>query len=378
MKRTAVVIGGGPAGLSAALGLLGAGYATEVLESQPEWKGRVCGSFLNPDAVRNLETLGVLEKARELGSPAPVARLYGPLGAESAVFTAQDGVAGMALWRKDLEELLTEAVTTRGGTVFPGARAISYARTGSGWAVLSRDGTEEAVRETDVLVVADGRFSMAARGPKPSRGWFGYNATFTGVPQLPGTLALYFAPNGYVGTLAFADGTMNVCGLVHRTGGDGVSWPGVHAAFQKRNRAFRRLMSAGARQSSEWRGVGPLPYTLTPRREPGIILAGDAAGVGDPFMGEGIGRALGTGPLIAEAAGAGAPEELAARYARIWDECYGERFRLGWKARLLLDRPWLALGLVDLLLRPRLIERATDIFHRGAGFRAGAVPSTAP
>ena len=159
--------------------------------------------------------------------------------------------------------------------------------------------------------------------------------------------------------------------------GDGVAWADVFTNFRRRNRSFDRLMQ-NATPLSEWRGVGPLPYTRTPRRVADVILAGDAAGVGDPFMGEGIGRALGTGPLI-QAALRQAPEiaDFPATYASLWESFYGARFQLGWKARLLLDRPWLAFLFVDCLLRPRLIERAAEVFHRGAGFPTASLPTEA-
>ena len=47
MNLTAIVVGAGPAGLSASIGLARAGFSVRVLEQRKEWQKRVCGSFLS-------------------------------------------------------------------------------------------------------------------------------------------------------------------------------------------------------------------------------------------------------------------------------------------------------------------------------------------
>ncbi len=371
MSVTALVVGAGPAGLSAALGLLSCGFDVTVLEAQSDWKGRVCGAFLNPDAVRNLAWCGGLERARERSAPTAAAQLFGPRGATSTVLTAQDGVSALALSRTDLESILRVRVMDGGGKILTGIRVTGYGRGKDGCTVTARDATSQGITmNSDTLVMADGRFSLAAHEKKPDGGWYGWNATFENLGQSPGTLGLYFTTRGYVGVITFPDGSSNVCGLVRRRRGMGLSWESVFDSFRQGNTAFDQLMTPG-HQMTEWRGVGPLPYTLKPRHEEGVILAGDAAGVGDPFMGEGIGRAMGTGPLIAEAFRRN-PANLNTIYATLWAATYGRRFRLGWQSRIILNRPWLAATLLDPLLRTSLISRSTRLFHRGAGFPAAA------
>ena len=381
MRRAAIVIGAGPAGLSAALGLLGAGHFVDILEqSTTPPKRRVCGAFVNPDGVASLRRLGLFDRAAETAAPVAAATVTGPRGRTASVFTVQDGTTGMAISRPDLERLLRAAVEERGGTIRAGARALRFARDGAGWRVAWRSDGAETSTAADALVVADGRFTLAAEAARPDPGWYGFNATFAGVGHAPGTLHLYFAARAYVGALTFADGTTNVCGLAHRRKGAAESWDDVAAAVRRGNRAFDALLSR-ARQTSDWNGVGPLPYSRAPRRLPGAMLAGDAAGVGDPFMGEGIGRALGTGPLIAAAAADGNPATLSERYTALWEAMYGARFALGWETRLLLDRPWLARFFIDLLLSPRFLDRMAGACHRGAGFvldEGGRAPSVVP
>ncbi|MBL0349844.1 MAG: hypothetical protein IPP68_05660 [Elusimicrobia bacterium] len=76
----------------------------------------------------------------------------------------------------------------------------------------------------------------------------------------------------------------------------------------------------------------------------GVFRVGDAGAVGDPFMGEGIGRALATGALLRAALREVDDRPLVERYRALWSASYGGRFAFGlWARRLLLNHrltPW--------------------------------------
>jgi flavin-dependent dehydrogenase len=98
------------------------------------------------------------------------------------------------------------------------------------------------------------------------------------------------------------------------------------------------------------------------------VLAGDAAGVVDPFTGEGIAFAIRSGQLAAEsvAASAAAGWDLAPlqRYQqRIWDELGRDLRRAWWIARAVYRFPRL---LVGIFVRSRkLSEKYLDVIaHR--------------
>ena len=98
----------------------------------------------------------------------------------------------------------------------------------------------------------------------------------------------------------------------------------------------------------------------------GPLLAGDAAAVGDPYMGEGISRALGTGPaLLASLRDVSEISDATIRpvYGRVWRRHYHPRLRLGTAARMVLARPRLmaaALGVAP----PALLRALAAMAHR--------------
>lgn len=383
MKRQAAVIGAGPAGLSAALALARVGFDTTVFEqsgapSSRGTKGRVCGSFINPDGVRALRWLGLLDEARRRGAIGVTrADLVSPSGRASSASTIQGGTASLAFPREELEAMLAEALARSEGRLVGASRVTGARREGNRWVLDVRRADAIERHEGDLVVAAGGRFWALDRSTVGEEGWYGFNARFTGVQTRPGALSLHFGRRRYVGLLTFADGTTNVCGLVFRRRGEGGGWEQPFEALRHDRPEFARLMRT-AERLDDWKGVGPLPFTREPRRSPGILLAGDAGAVGDPFMGEGIGRALGSGPLLALALKTAPRDDadaIAARYAELWRRAYGGRLLFGWAARWLLERPRLMSPVITALLRPSAVSRVLPSLHRGGGFAAAVFPS---
>ncbi|HEY3381909.1 MAG TPA: NAD(P)/FAD-dependent oxidoreductase [Vicinamibacterales bacterium] len=367
--REVLVVGAGPAGLSAGLALLRAGCAATIIEQHASPPPRVCGAFINPEGTRHLASLQVLEDVVAAGAvPVTAARVTSPNGREAVVPIVRGGLGGLAVPRPVLEQTLAEAFIRRGGAIRWNARATAARRVSVGWRLTWREQGSERELDGACLVVADGRYSSLSGRPRarPVAGWFGWNALFNGVPAAPGTLSLHFYRSGYVGVLTFADGSTNVCGLTCDRMVGATGWDEVYAAAIDRQRVLARLLS-GARRVTPFRGVGPLPFSRAMWPSAGRVLAGDAAAVGDPYLGEGISRALGTGPALLPSLAAWADhpdaDAIAASYSREWRARYRARLRLGGVSRAVLARPRL-LSAVLALARPSVLRVLLSVAHR--------------
>jgi hypothetical protein len=83
-------------------------------------------------------------------------------------------------------------------------------------------------------------------------------------------------------------------------------------------------------------------------------------------MGEGIGRALGSGPLLIQALGTALPQnvDFQKKFHQQWSASYGRRFWLGNLLRWLLNHPRLSvITLKFILKRRRLAKALLPIFH---------------
>src|SRR5690349_13093504 len=58
----AIVIGGGPAGSSAAISLANRGARVLLLEATSMPRGKLCGEFITPESFPTLERLGVMQR----------------------------------------------------------------------------------------------------------------------------------------------------------------------------------------------------------------------------------------------------------------------------------------------------------------------------
>ena len=303
-------------------------------------------------------------------SPVTDATLTWPGGGHARVAIARGVRAGLAVPRPVLERAMAERLAEVGGRTRWNARVTGAERCGGKWAVDVMSGPAHDRLVAPCLVVADGRFSsLSGRHlPKARAGWFGWNASFAGVDQPPGALSLHFGRRGYVGLLTFRDGLTNVCGLTLRDGSATSSWEAVLATAIDEQPALASLLRPATRIDA-FRGVGPLPFSRRMWSADGPLLGGDAAAVGDPYMGEGISRALGTGPALTAALGRGGlaepPLQMSDRYNAVWRQRYHPRLRFGTAARWLLDRPRLApLALAQIASHPFLLRVVLSLAHR--------------
>lgn len=369
MIKEALVVGGGPAGTSAALALRREGFDVTLAEQRTHWTGRVCGAFLASEAVGHLEALGALEAVRAAGAvDVPIAEVAPPSGDPVMVPVKLDGRTPVVLARRALEDALLGQCVAAGVTVAMGTRVLALLRDGAVWNATMRDrnGRQER-RRFPLVILADGRFTIGAPAEaRPRAGWFGFNATFTGLPRPPGTLTLHVYSGGYVGLAALGDGTTNVCGLAWHELGQLKPWEHAWEESQQRSPSLAKATGSGTR-TEDWHGVGPLPFGESIRPSDGPILGGDAAAVGDPFMGEGLGRALATGPMLVSAlsqSGGADPAAVLKAYEALWTRRYEARLRAGASARRTLQSKlgFMAASL-SLLRSPDKLAALLPAFH---------------
>jgi flavin-dependent dehydrogenase len=211
-------------------------------------------------------------------------------------------------------------------------------------------GSEPGAADATAVVGAWGRWDALDRalerrfGRERARylGWSGdYCAGAPGRASASGPardeVRLYLFPGGYCGLSPIEGGRAHLAGVVSERLRRALSpgWPAVVAHARRTNRALDRDLSALPGEEGYPLGTGPVYFTRKPPVSGGVVLTGDAAGVLDPFSGEGQASALASGLLAGDVvaralesgSGAGA---LEADYARAWRRRFGRRF--AWSA----------------------------------------------
>jgi len=351
-----IVVGAGPAGSATASYLARAGVDVLLLEKAQFPREKVCGDGLTPRAVKALIGMGVPVGEQDGWVRNKGMRIIGAgvrLELPWPELSSYPGY-GLVRTRLDFDETLARTAQKAGARLLEGVTVTGP--------VLDDDGriTGVTTRSTDagraersyrarVVVAADGnssRLSLAMGLSKRDDRPMGVAVrTYYTTPRhdddyLESWLDLWDGPRqlpGYGWIFGMGDGTSNVgLGMLNTSDSFG-------------NVDYRDLLRRWlAGMPAEWgyveenrtqpiRGAAlPMGFNRTPHYTRGLLLAGDAGGMVNPFNGEGIPYALESGELAAQfiaqalarpdAAGA---ERVLMAYPQALKAAYGGYYTLG-------------------------------------------------
>jgi flavin-dependent dehydrogenase len=349
----AVVVGAGPAGSAAATVLAGAGRRVALFEKDRFPRSKVCGEFLSADALPLLERLGAREALEGLGPERIERGSILPARGRPVAFRLPATALGIS--RLKFDDLLARRAAQSGARVHFGTRILAIEREPStGFRVRLTRGQAESEIRARAVIGAWGRWDSLDRRLERgfltrSRRFFGWSRDFLGdARSLAGQVRLYLFPGGYCGLSRIEGGAVNLAGVVSekafRRAGSG--WEEVCRHARRTNPSLDADLSDLDPGPIGFLVTGPVFFTAKPPVEEGILMAGDAAGVIDPFSGQGQAAALASGILAGETverflSGELPPGALGQVYEKLWKSRFGRRFAWSALLRRLMLRPTL-------------------------------------
>jgi flavin-dependent dehydrogenase len=344
MVRPVAIVGGGPAGASAAIALARSGVDVLLFERERGAPERFCGEFLSPDGVGSLDALGILSELL-VERPAVLSR-WRVASSRGSIGGALPAPA-LGFSRARLDVFLRAAARAAGAEVREGVRVASLESTRADFVLRGADGEAPLEERARHVVGALGRASripgLTARGaPRAGADYVGMKAHFSGDVDAD-SVSLFPLEEAYVGVAPIEGGAVNVCFLARRRAFDrrGRDPEELLEVGARRNAAFAEIWKRLTRVSERYLATAGMTFAnRAPVSESGALLCGDAAAFAAPLLGEGMAVALESGRLAARGIenAFASPAQAARVYAREWRRAFGPRLRAGeWLQELLLS-----------------------------------------
>lgn len=294
-----LVVGGGPAGTACAITAARSGIDTLLFESGIPGREKICGDGLGPDAQRALARLGLLHDVAASGIAVQESVFIGPYGEEARL-----PLSFITLPRAQLDLLLQNAALDAGASLLYGTQVTSVSVHDDGVVLTDARGVRY---DGDMLVLATGAKTHLAK-----------QAGFS-IPPAQGIALRAYAENkrgeknaqfwftkdllpAYAWAFPCPGGVLNV----------GLGYFSVRKPARSLDELFADFMSYDAASI-----VGPL--LAAPKRWPlrtgllpdycsdRILVVGENAHTTYDLSGEGIGKALESGTLAADAIKSSSP-----------------------------------------------------------------------
>jgi len=315
----AIIIGGGPAGATAAILLAQAGQRVAVVEKATFPRRKVCGEFISATTWPLLRKLGVADTLKRSGGPnvRRVGVFAGIAQLTAALAPLREGEVdgGGAVGREVLDTVLLERACVAGAKIWQPWALAGYAMDAAGYtcSVEERGSGELRTLRAPLLIAAHGSWESGPlptqdfrRPPRPSD-LLGFKAHFRGVDLPADLMPLLAFPGGYGGMVHTRGGRSSLSCCIrrdhletcrtrwpqHRAGAAVLAHIGAHCA------GVAAALSA-ATLDGAWLAAGPIRPGIHGFGTDGLFTVGNAAAEAHPIVAEGISMAIQSASLLCE------------------------------------------------------------------------------
>ncbi len=310
MRHDVVVIGGGPAGSTAAALLAKAGHDVLLLEADSHPRPHV-GESLLPGIAPILQEMGALSAVESAGFGLKTGTTHWQWGATRQWdLWFRDSDQFDHAWLVDrgrFDKILFDTARSAGATAREQTRVREPILADDrvvGVKLRSRGGVDDEVARARFVIDASGQAALLSRKPgvrqhvdglRHQASWAHYENAGR-LPPPRENQALFVAEPGYwLWLFPFGQGRASV-GMVRLDGAENLA--ARDSAFEKgilRSKAFRDVLGASARRATPIRHQRDFSYRMREVSGPGWLSAGDASGFIDPVLSTGVFLAMHAG-----------------------------------------------------------------------------------
>jgi menaquinone-9 beta-reductase len=372
------IIGGGPAGSTAALFLTRMNFHVCVIEKTAFPRETLCGEFLSREVSQILEELHLSEGFLSL-HPNPLTSFRFCME-DSQSYTTKLSFTAFGLKRGTFDAFLLDNVRQAGAVIFQPKTVRAIHHTGSEYdVVLKVNGGTENLTARHVIVAHGKSLSL---DKTLHRSYQKSHSRLNGIkfhihkkylPNVPDhEIQLYTGRNMYCGVNVVNEDTVTLCFLEERSPDD-IQPRARITELMKANPQFAQAISDDFEtmlSSFPIYGTGDIYFGKKRLVEDGIFAIGDAAQVIAPLAGDGIGMAMESAKILTDVLYEGRKESLScdalsSMYTKRWRSSFQRRLRIAKEIQhILLSRLGKKVSGLALARFPSLLSRTIE-FTRG-------------
>jgi len=362
-----LLLGGGLAGLTAAIHLSKMGLQVTVLEKHSYPKHKVCGEYISNEVLGYLKWLDLnLESLH----PTKISKLQ---------FSTSNGTAidcvlpmgGFGISRYALDEYLYQQAKTNGCSIVL-ATVDRVAFKDDTFTVTT---TDNAIYEAGIVIGAYGKRSnidvqLQRKFTQKKSDWLAVKAHYEG--DFPNDLVgLHNFKGGYCGISKVEGDKINVCYLA-----DYETFKGFKniEAYQEQvvsqNPHLKPIFENWKLLFDKPISISQISFDQKQAVENHILMIGDTAGLIHPLCGNGMAMAIHSAKLVSELVqkyslgGIQSRKELEEKYQQLWDLNFSSRLRFGRLISKILQMPIVtAIAFRALLFAPFLLPKIISKTH---------------
>lgn len=337
-------MGGGLAGLIAAIQLAEAGLKVQLLEKHAFPLHKVCGEYVSNEIRPFLESIGAYPAAHK---PAEINTFcLSSIGGKQVRLPLQMG--GFGISRYSLDNFLCKRAREAGAEVRENTHVLSLERFSNYFEVSLKGGE---VLQSRLLIGAWGKRSRLDK--RLERPFMEKRSDYIGVKYhikgsfSPEEVALHNFRGGYCGISMVEDGAFNLCYLGSRKrlrhwgsieameAGDLQQNPHLKSIFRQAEFLFEKPLV-----------INEVSFEQKEAVVDGVLMAGDSAGLITPLCGNGMAMAIHAGKIVSEQiirhyepAENWQQSKLERAYTNAWRQQFARRLWAGRQLQRLFGRP---------------------------------------
>ena len=366
MKNTKVtIIGGGLAGLTAAIHLSKTGLEVTVIEKNEYPKHKVCGEYISNEVLPYLDWLGI--NIAEL-KPANISKIIFSTS-NGKVINGNLPLGGFGISRYAFDEHLYRKAKANGCT-FIQETVENVAFENEAFTVNT---TDNNTLKSDIVIGAFGKRSnidqkMHRDFINKKSPWLAVKSHYSG--KFPDdAVGLYNFKGGYCGVSKVENDEINICYLAdYKTFKNYKNIEEYQQEVVAKNPQLKAILDQATSLFEKPLTISQISFEKKNAVEDHILMAGDSVGMIHPFCGNGMAMAIHSAKIVSEMVEKyhngeiKTREELEQKYAQAWDFNFEKRLGTGRFLAKILQKSKLSENLMRILaifpsLLPKIITK---------------------